>query len=190
MFIWQSATSGDSTNNAKDISQLSPEEQAKVRQALDKAKQDKASQDISQKAQDALKDSQSSDSTQSKTLAGTQLQGFTPVAEVSSLKKVDLTPGDGATVKSGQTVTVEYTGAVAATGKIFQSSLDTGQPATFSLNQVIAGWTEGIPGMKVGGTRQLVIPANMAYGANPPAGSGIPANAPLVFNVTLLKIGS
>jgi FKBP-type peptidyl-prolyl cis-trans isomerase len=123
-----------------------------------------------------------------KKLAGTQLANFTPVASVSQLQEIDTVPGTGATVKSGDTITVDYTGAVAATGTIFQSSLDTGQPVTFSLSQVIPGWTEGIPGMKVGGTRRLIIPANLAYGANPPSGSGIPANAPLVFDVTLHKI--
>jgi FKBP-type peptidyl-prolyl cis-trans isomerase len=93
-------------------------------------------------------------------------------------------------VKAGDTVTVDYTGAVAATGVIFQSSKDTGQPVSFSLDGVIKGWTDGLPGMKVGGTRRLIIPAGQAYGANPPAGSGIPANAPLVFDITLYKVGS
>jgi peptidylprolyl isomerase len=84
---------------------------------------------------------------------------------------------------------VLYTGAVADTGVIFQSSLDSGpSPVTFALNQVIIGWQDGIPGMKVGGVRQLLIPAAEAYGTNPPANSGIPANAALVFNVTLLAV--
>jgi peptidylprolyl isomerase len=121
-------------------------------------------------------------------LAGTKLTGFTPVASVPQLQETDLTPGTGAVVKASDTITVDYTGAVAATGIIFQSSLDSGQQATFALNQVIPGWTQGIPGMKVGGTRQLLIPASLAYGANPPSGSGIPANAALVFNVTVHKI--
>lgn len=122
-------------------------------------------------------------------LEGTQLQNFTPTAHIDKLQTIDLTPGTGQEVKAGDTVTVDYTGAVAATGIIFQSSKDTGQPVTFGLNQVIPGWTQGIPGMKVGGTRRLLIPANLAYGANPPAGSGIPANADLVFDVTLYKVG-
>jgi FKBP-type peptidyl-prolyl cis-trans isomerase len=108
---------------------------------------------------------------------------------VSQLEAADTSPGTGAIVKAGDTVTVDYTGAVASTGIIFQSSKDSGQPVTFPLNQVIAGWSQGIPGMKVGGTRRLLIPANLAYGANPPAGSGIPANADLVFDVTLHSIG-
>ncbi|MGC1176972.1 MAG: FKBP-type peptidyl-prolyl cis-trans isomerase [Candidatus Saccharimonadales bacterium] len=122
-------------------------------------------------------------------LQGTKLAGFTPVASVTALQKTDTTPGTGDTVKAGATVTVDYTGAVAATGVIFQSSKDTGQPVPLSLSQVIAGWSQGIPGMKVGGTRRLLIPAALAYGPSPPSGSGIPANADLVFDVTVDKIG-
>lgn len=118
-------------------------------------------------------------------LQGTPLANFTPVASIPQLQEVDTTPGTGDTVKSGATVTVDYTGAVAATGVVFQSSKDSGQPVTFPLGQVIAGWTQGIPGMKVGGTRRLLIPASLAYGASPPASSGIPANADLVFDVTV-----
>jgi FKBP-type peptidyl-prolyl cis-trans isomerase len=121
-------------------------------------------------------------------LEGTALSGFTPVSEVPSLKITDLKVGTGSAVTANDSVTVDYTGAVAATGIIFQSSLDSGQPVTFPLNQVIKGWTEGIPGMKVGGERQLLIPASLAYGSNPPSGSGIPPNANLVFDVTLHKI--
>ncbi len=121
-------------------------------------------------------------------LAGTKLAGFTPVASITQLQAIDTAPGTGTTVKAGDTVTVDYTGAVAATGVIFQSSKDTGQTVSFGLSQVIAGWSQGIPGMKVGGTRRLLIPAALAYGAHPPAGSGIPANADLVFDVTLHKV--
>ncbi|MEK7594628.1 MAG: FKBP-type peptidyl-prolyl cis-trans isomerase [Patescibacteria group bacterium] len=121
-------------------------------------------------------------------LQGTQLTGFTPTPAIAKLEAVDTTPGTGTEVKAGATVTVDYTGAVAATGVIFQSSKDTGQPVSFPLSGVIAGWSQGIPGMKEGGTRRLLIPAALAYGANPPAGSGIPANADLVFDVTLHSI--
>lgn len=120
-------------------------------------------------------------------LQGTKLSNFTPTNNIPKLSYIDTIPGTGAVVSPNSTVTVNYTGAVAATGIIFQSSLDTGQPATFGLNQVIAGWQQGIPGMKVGGTRRLFIPASLAYGSNPPQGSGIPANANLVFDVTVLK---
>lgn len=123
-----------------------------------------------------------------KKLQGTALANFTPTTDITQLQEVDTTLGTGAVVKAGDTITVDYTGAVAATGTIFQSSLDSGQPATLSLKSVIPGWSQGIPGMKVGGTRRLLIPASLAYGANPPPSSGIPANAPLVFDVTVHKI--
>lgn len=123
-----------------------------------------------------------------KTLKGTTLQEFQPVAGLTSLQTTDLVDGTGDAVKASDSVTVHYTGALASNGTIFESSLDSGRTATFGLNQVIAGWTQGIPGMKVGGTRRLLIPASLAYGANPPSGSGIPANADLVFDVQLIKI--
>jgi FKBP-type peptidyl-prolyl cis-trans isomerase len=123
-------------------------------------------------------------------LQGTKLAGFTPVDKIDSLQGVDQQVGTGTEIKSGDTVTVHYTGAVAATGVVFQSSYDTGQPVTFPLNNVIQGWQQGIPGMKTGGKRRLLIPAAMAYGATPPSGSGIPANADLVFDVTLISKGN
>ena len=130
----------------------------------------------------------SSSHTSSQKLQGTKLANFAPVQSVSALQSTDTTPGTGTEAKAGDTVVVDYTGAVAATGIIFQSSLDSGQPATLSLKNVIAGWSQGIPGMRVGGTRRLLIPAALAYGPNPPAGSGIPANADLVFDVTLQAV--
>ncbi len=116
------------------------------------------------------------------------LKDFTPVASTPKLEIKDIVVGKGAEVKAGGTVTVHYTGAVAATGAIFQSSKDGGTPVTFPLANVIKGWTDGIPGMKIGGTRRLIIPAAEAYGATPPPGSGIPANADLVFDVDLISI--
>ena len=124
----------------------------------------------------------------SKKLAGTPLKDFTPVPQITELKTEDKSPGNGQEAKATDTVTVLYTGALAKTGIIFESTQDSGQPATFPLNQVIKGWTEGIPGMKVGGTRRLYIPAALAYGAQSPSPS-IPANSDLVFDVTLLKVG-
>jgi len=121
-------------------------------------------------------------------LQGKPLAGFTPVAKIDSLQKIDNKIGDGNEVKTTSTVTVLYTGALASTGVVFESSVDSGQPATFQLNQVIKGWSEGLVGMKVGGERRLLIPANMAYGASSPPGSGIPPNADLVFDVTLLAV--
>lgn len=117
------------------------------------------------------------------------LNNFTPITKTETLEKIDLVMGNGEEVKAGATVSVHYTGAVAATGVVFQSSKDFGtEPVTFPLDGVIKGWTDGIPGMKVGGTRRLIIPAEQAYGANPPGGSGIPANADLVFDVELVGI--
>lgn len=122
-------------------------------------------------------------------LQGTQLADFTPVDKVDSLQIIDTKVGTGAVVEKGATITAHYTGAVASTGVIFQSSRDGGQPIAFGLDQVIKGWTDGVPGMKEGGTRRLIIPAEQAYGATPPEGSGIPANAALVFDIELVKIG-
>lgn len=133
--------------------------------------------------------STSTSSTSSSQAAGSALSGFTPTNNVPTLQSKDIKVGTGAVAQAGDTVTVDYTGAVASTGLIFQTTQGS-QPVSLSLNQVIKGWQLGIPGMKVGGTRQLLIPADEAYGANPPSGSGIPANAPLVFNVTLDKVGS
>ncbi len=124
-------------------------------------------------------------------LQGTKLDNFTPVDKVDSLQKIDEVVGTGDAVKLGDTVTAHYTGAVAATGLIFQSSHDVGQPIPFELKagSLIQGWVDGVPGMRVGGKRRLLIPADQAYGATPPASSGIPANADLVFDIEIVKIG-
>jgi len=117
------------------------------------------------------------------------LANYSPTAHIGSLQKTDIVVGTGEVVKAGDTVSVQYTGAVASTGVVFQSSKDFGTaPVTFPLSGVIKGWTDGIPGMKVGGIRRLLIPASMAYGANPPQGSGIPPNADLVFDVEMVAI--
>jgi len=116
------------------------------------------------------------------------MQDFTPVDNVPELKIEDRVEGTGAVVGQGATVTCHYTGAVAKTGEVFQTSHDFGKPISFPLSGVIAGWTEGVPGMKVGGTRRLLIPAAKAYGSRPPYGSGIPADADLVFDIELVAI--
>jgi len=116
------------------------------------------------------------------------IEGFTPVAEVTTLKTEDLVVGTGAEAKAGDTVTVDYIGVLANTGAGFDNSIDRGQPATFPLDQVIVGWQEGIPGMKEGGKRRLYIPADKAYGDQSPSPL-IPANSALVFDVTLIKVG-
>jgi FKBP-type peptidyl-prolyl cis-trans isomerase FkpA len=121
-------------------------------------------------------------------LKGKPLSGFTPVSKVESLQKIDQSMGSGAEVNPSSTVTVIYTGAAAATGIVFESSQDSGQPVSFKLDGVIPGWQEGLLGMKVGGSRRLLIPAQQAYGPSPPPTSGIPPNADLVFDITLLNV--
>lgn len=119
-------------------------------------------------------------------LEGTVLEGFTPIPKVAKLQVIDKKVGTGQVVDSKSTVTAHYTGAVASTGVIFQSSLDSGQPFTTTLDKVIKGWQTGMLGMKAGGERRLIIPAAQAYGNNPPP--GIPSNADLVFDIVLLSV--
>ena len=88
----------------------------------------------------------------------------------TTLVSQDLKPGDGAVVTAANTLSVNYIGVACSTGKIFDSSYSRGQPASFPLAQVIQGWQQGLPGMKVGGSRLLGIPAALAYGTNPPPG--------------------
>jgi FKBP-type peptidyl-prolyl cis-trans isomerase len=103
----------------------------------------------------------------------------------SGLYYQDLVVGDGAVAQAGDQVTVHYTGWL-HDGTEFDSSVG-GDPATFPLGGVIAGWQEGVPGMKVGGKRKLVIPPNLAYGKS---GRGsIPGNATLVFDIDLIGVG-
>jgi FKBP-type peptidyl-prolyl cis-trans isomerase len=126
----------------------------------------------------------------SQKLEGTLLQDYTPLGnknKLTELEIIDIVVGDGQEVVAGATITAHYTGALCADGTIFQSSHDFGDPATFGLNQVIAGWTKGVPGMKIGGTRRLVIPADLAYGARR-AATNIPPNSDLVFDIELTAI--
>jgi len=117
-------------------------------------------------------------------LEGTKLEGFDPINKVEELQIIDVKQGEGEVVEEGATVTAHYTGALCSDGTIFQSSKDFGNPIEFGLDQVIAGWTEGVPGMKVGGTRRLIIPAAKAYGEMSPS-PNIPANSDLVFDIEL-----
>ena len=118
---------------------------------------------------------------------GTKLHDFETREEVKELEIIDVEVGTGEEVRPGAKITAHYTGALVANGIIFQSSLDFGDPITFGLDQVISGWTQGVPGMKIGGTRRLIIPAEQAYGASSPA-RNIPANSDLVFDIDLVAI--
>ena len=111
-----------------------------------------------------------------------------PTEQASGLKIEDTVVGTGAEAKTGDTVTVHYTGYL-TDGTKFDSSLDSGQPFQFTIGQgrVIAGWEQGIAGMKVGGKRKLTIPPELGYGAQG-AGGVIPPNATLVFEVELLGV--
>jgi len=99
----------------------------------------------------------------------------------------DLVVGTGATAVTGDTLTVQYVGTL-TNGTKFDSSYDRGQPYVFQVGvgRVIAGWDQGVPGMKVGGKRRLTIPPSLGYG-NQAAGS-IPPNSTLVFDIDLVSI--
>jgi peptidylprolyl isomerase len=112
------------------------------------------------------------------------LEGAVPV---TSLAIADVVTGSGGEVAAGATVTVEYCGVGLSSGAIFDSSWARGEPASFPLAGVIAGWQEGIPGMQPGGRRVLIIPADLAYGDAPPPGSGIAPGESLVFVVDLVS---
>jgi FKBP-type peptidyl-prolyl cis-trans isomerase len=111
-----------------------------------------------------------------------------PVSTPSGLKYWELKKGAGAVAKAGDAVHVHYTGWL-TDGKKFDSSVDRGSPFDFKLGagMVIRGWDEGVAGMKVGGKRQLHIPAELGYGARG-AGNAIPPNAELIFDVELLGV--
>ncbi len=122
------------------------------------------------------------------------LPAFAQIPQPRSLQVIDLRIGFGDIAASGKTLLVHYTGwlfdpaAPGGKGGQFASSHESGQPLSFKLGvgQVIAGWDQGLPGMKVGGLRELVIPPELAYdgrGAGP-----IPANSTLVFDVELIAV--
>ena len=110
------------------------------------------------------------------------------VDAVTELVVTDEVEGQGDEVTAGATVTAHYVGVSASTRAQFDASWDRGAPISFPLDGVIRGWSEGLLGMKVGGRRNLVIPGDMAYGANPPPGAGIAPNETLVFTVDLVDV--
>lgn len=115
-------------------------------------------------------------------------EAYKPDGQVTSLQTTDLTPGTGAAAKNGDCLVMKYFGNLASDGTVFDENYDKAQALQFTLGQgeVIQGWDQGLVGMKVGGTRRLVIPAALGYGSS---GNGaVPANADLVFTVQLLKI--
>jgi len=115
-----------------------------------------------------------------------------PTTTSTGLQIIDTKPGAGASPKTGQTVTVHYTGWLyenGARGKKFDSSVDRNEPFEFPIGQgrVIAGWDQGVATMKIGGKRTLIIPPALGYGARG-AGGAIPPNATLIFDVELLGV--
>jgi FKBP-type peptidyl-prolyl cis-trans isomerase len=121
----------------------------------------------------------------SPTKAGPKLENSTVTA--SGLEYRDEVVGTGASPKMTDQVTVHYTGKLASNGKVFDSSVQRGQPATFAMNRVIKGFSEGLSTMKVGGKRTVYIPSDLGYGpaGNPPV---IPPNADLIFEIELIAI--
>jgi peptidylprolyl isomerase len=112
-----------------------------------------------------------------------------PATAPAKLTTKDLKVGTGPVIKANATVTMQYVGVSCSTGTQFDSSWDRGQPFTAQLvaGQLIQGWVEGIPGMRVGGRRVLEIPPNEGYGDQPPPGSGIKPGETLVFVVDALS---
>ncbi len=109
-----------------------------------------------------------------------------PDAPATELQIIDDIEGSGDPVPAGATVTVHYVGVGQDSGKQFDASWDRNEPATFPLTGVIQGWTEGIPGMKVGGRRTLIIPGALAYGDSPPS-ADIGVNETLIFIIDLIS---
>lgn len=144
----------------------------------------------------AAADQASVDQTQAMATSSDSLNNSNPAASAgaptqlpTTLTATDEVVGTGAAAKAGDTITVNYVGML-PDGTVFDASARHGQAFSFTLGvgQVIAGWDQGIVGMKEGGKRKLIIPADMAYGSRG-AGNVIPPNATLIFEVELVKVG-
>ena len=122
----------------------------------------------------------------SETLAAPEV--YKPSSTVSSLESTDIEKGSGATAKAGDCLQMKYYGTLADSGTEFDENYTKATLLQFKLgaSQVITGWDQGVVGMKVGGTRRLVIPPSLGYGAQ--ASGSIPANSTLVFVVKLVII--
>ena len=113
-----------------------------------------------------------------------------PPTGTAPYSQTDLRLGTGAEVQPGASITVNYTGWLYSNtapdnkGNVF----DSGRLTNYPLNNLIAGWRQGIPGMRVGGLRRLVLPPELAYGSSTPDPSKMPPNATLIFEVDLLSI--
>lgn len=105
----------------------------------------------------------------------------------SGLQYEVITAGTGASPTASDEVTVHYTGTL-IDGTVFDSSVERGSPATFAVNRVIPGWTEGLQLMKEGGKRKFYIPQNLGYGGRPAPGGAIPAFSALIFEVELISV--
>ncbi|HEU5269538.1 MAG TPA: FKBP-type peptidyl-prolyl cis-trans isomerase [Jatrophihabitans sp.] len=149
---------------------------------------------------------QSNGSGSSVTFDGVTVDGATNLADKpqvsaksastpSALEVKDLVGGDGPAATPTSTVTVQYVGVRYADGKQFDASWDHGGATSFSLQQVVPGFTQGIGGnsqvtpMKVGGRRIMILPASLGYGASGTPDGSIPPNAPIVFVVDLVSVG-
>ncbi|MGR6969378.1 FKBP-type peptidyl-prolyl cis-trans isomerase [Streptomyces cynarae] len=123
---------------------------------------------------------------------GTNTDGKAPSLDVPKVKPPTglvakyVIEGDGDEVKADNTVLVQYKGVLWDTGKEFDSTYGRGQLASFSLQQVVKGWAQGLTGKKVGSRVLVVIPPKLGYGDNPPSGSGIKKDSTLVFVVDIL----
>jgi FKBP-type peptidyl-prolyl cis-trans isomerase FkpA len=107
--------------------------------------------------------------------------------DITNMQIIDLVTGTGQEAKLGDNIKVKYKGALASDGTVFDSNSD-GVSFQLAEGSLIEGWTEGVPGMKVGGKRKLVIPSEKGYGAQG-SGADIPPNADLVFEIELVSIG-